>query len=96
MLLLIMFLMFTAVALLGISLVPMLFTQTEDINKKQAQKFVRKMDRVLQQDELQKMYKVFLFAPVVCAVAGFLLFPPAMRAAGVVAGIVLGLVLPRG
>ena len=95
MLLICMMLMFGSVVLLSMNLVPMLFTQTGDINKKQAQKFVRKMDRVLQHDELQNLYKVFLFAPFVCGVIGLFIFPDELRAAGVVVGIILGIVLPR-
>ena len=91
----IMFLMFLCFGLLGYTLVPLLFTTTGDLNKKQAQKFVRKMDRVLQHDELQYIYRLYLFAPLSCAVVGFLFLSGSMRIIGIMVGIILGLIFPR-
>ena len=95
MLFLITFLMFISIGLITYTLIPVAVTQAGELNKKRNQQFLRQMDRTLQEDDVQKAYRLYAIAPIGCAVAGLIFAPQEFRFIGVVAGVVVGLMLPR-
>src|SRR6185503_19812834 len=95
MLFIVLFLMFISVSLLSYTLVPLAATQAGELNKQRNQQFLRKMDRVLQEDDVQKAYRFYIIAPVVLSVLGLIFAPPEFRFPGVMAGVIGGVVLPN-
>lgn len=91
----IMVLVFLSVGLLFYTLIPFLSAKTTDINKKRAEKFATKMERVLMKSDLKKMSRFLLVMPAVGAVAGYLFFPEEIRLVGVVVCLVAGFVFPN-
>ncbi len=95
MLFVVLFLMFTSIALLSYVVIPLAVTGAGDLNKQRSQQFLRKMDRVLQEDDVQKAYRLYMIAPVALSVIGLIFAPAEFRFPGVVAGVVLGLIIPN-
>jgi Flp pilus assembly protein TadB len=95
MLFLVMFLMFMSIALLSYALIPFAVTEAGALNKRRSQQFLRKMDRVLQEDDVQKAYRLYLIAPLALSIAGLVFAPPAFRFAGVCVGLAAGLIFPN-
>ncbi len=95
MLFLITFLMFVSIGLLSYTLIPVVVTQAGELNKKRNQQFLRQMDRTLQEDDVQKAYRLYAIAPAALGIAGFIFAPGEFRFIGVIAGVVIGLLLPR-
>lgn len=95
MLFMIIFLMFASVGLLSYVLIPVAVTQAGELNKKRNQQFLRQMDRTLQEDDVQKAYRLYAIAPAALGVGGFIFAPGEMRFIGAIAGVVVGLLLPR-
>jgi tight adherence protein B len=88
-------LMCASIGLLSYTLVPIAVTQAGEMNKKRSQQFLRKMDRVLQEDDVQKAYRLYLIAPVGLSVAGLIFAPSEFRFFGALAGVILGLIVPN-
>ncbi len=95
MLFLITFLMFVSIGLLSYALIPVVVTQAGELNKKRNQQFLRQMDRTLQEDDIQKAYRLYAIAPSALGIAGFIFAPEEFRFFGVIFGIIIGLLLPR-
>jgi tight adherence protein B len=95
MLFIVFFLMFASIALLSYTLIPLAVTQAGELNKRRSQQFLRKMDRVLQEDDVQKAYRLYLVAPIALSVGGLVFAPAEFRFAGACVGVVLGLILPN-
>ena len=95
MLFIILFLIFTSICLLGINLVPVLLTTSNQMNKDQAQAVVGKVDRFLKEEDLKKMYLLTLLGPIVLGVVGGIFFPEGRKFIGVIVGLVFGYLLPR-
>ncbi|MBI3601842.1 MAG: type II secretion system F family protein [Candidatus Omnitrophica bacterium] len=95
MIVLIFFLIFVSVGILVYTLWPVVATKAQAINEGQAQKMALRSDLYLLEDDLQKTYTLALLAPLVFGVGAFILFPSTLRLAGLVVGVVLGIVLPR-
>jgi tight adherence protein B len=95
MLYLLLFLMFASIALLSYALIPIMAAQSVQLNKQRNQQFLRRMDRVLQEDDVQKAYRLFLIAPVALAIVGLIFTPAEFRFGGVAAGCVIGLIIPN-
>lgn len=95
MLFLITFLMFVSIGLLSYTLIPVVVTQAGELNKKRNQQFLRQMDRTLQEDDVQKAYRLYAIAPAALGIAGFIFAPADFRFIGVIVGVVVGLLLPR-
>ena len=91
----ILFLTFFCVSVLIYAFLPILTKVAISINKRQAQQTVTKADIYLQDQELQKVYRLGSFSPVVLAVCGFLFFPQNLKLAGFFVGLVVGIILPR-
>ena len=82
---------FTCAALLGYAVIVL----SGKINEQQAQKLVNTVDPFLQDADIKKAYQMTILGPIVFAAAGFLAFPPDLRVAGIVVGVVLGFIIPR-
>ena len=95
MLFILMILMFTSIGLLSYALIPVVATQAGDLNQKRSQQFLRKMERSLQEDDIQKAYRLYLIAPLGLALAGLIFAPVGFRFAAIVFGVVLGFILPN-
>lgn len=95
MLFLITFLMFISIGLLSYSLIPVAVTQAGELNKKRNQQFLRQMDRTLQEDDVQKAYRLYAIGPIALAIAGLIFAPPEFRFPGAVVGVICGLLVPR-
>ena len=90
-----MLLMCASIGMLSYVLVPILVTGAGDLNKQRSQQFLHKMDRVLQEDDVQKAYRLYLVAPIGLSIVGLIFSPPEFRFGGVIFGVVLGAVLPN-
>ncbi len=90
-----MILSFLSAGLLFFALIPFVTMTTTDLNKKRAEKFATKMERVLMKSDINRMSRFLLVTPVFGAVAGYLFFPPEFRLAGVIACMIAGFVFPN-
>lgn len=88
------FLVFCTIALLGYSIIPMMYNASVVYGKKREQKLTNKMDRLLPRTDAKKMAKYFTLAPVVLPVACYFVFPEDFRLFGVVVGLLGGLLAP--
>lgn len=95
MLILIALLMSVSVGLIAYTLIPIAVTQAGELNKKRNQQFLRQMDRTLQEDDVQKAYRLYAIAPLALAAAGLIFAPSQLRFLGLIGGGVLGLLVPR-
>lgn len=88
-------LMAIAFGLFVYTVFPIAYTQVGELNRKRNQQFLRQMDRTLQEDDVQKAYRIYAIAPIALGAAGFLFSPPELRFIGAIAGVVGGLIVPR-
>ncbi len=95
MLVVVLLLMFASIGFLSYALIPVMATRAGELNQKRSQQFLRKMERSLQEDDIQKIYRLYVIAPIGLGAAGFVFIPAEFRLAGVVAGAVLGLITPN-
>ncbi len=95
MLILILFLIFVSIALIGSTLVPQLIEKSSQINEGQAHAVVGKVDRYLREEELKKMYQMVLFGPIVLGAVGFFIFPAGGNLSGWLSGVFSGYIMPR-
>jgi tight adherence protein B len=95
MLIFILLLIFISIAVLGSTVVPQLIEKSSQINEGQAHAVVGKVGRYMQEEELKKMYQLVFFGPIVMGIVGFFLFPAGGKFIGLIAGGILGYVLPR-
>ncbi|MBF0523307.1 MAG: type II secretion system F family protein [Candidatus Omnitrophica bacterium] len=93
MLFLIFFLIFATVTFVGYSIAPNLYQYATIAKEKREQKYSAQMEQVLTRPEAKRMSRLFIFAPFVLAVAGYL-FLPALGILGVILGFILGLIVP--
>jgi len=94
MLILIIFLVFCTIGLVGYSLVPYLYNKASVVSEKREQKFSNYMEQMMPRQEAKKMSRLLVFAPFAMGFAFYILFPPEMRLVGVVLGIIAGFVFP--
>jgi len=87
--------MFASIGLLSYAIIPLAVNQAGELNKQRNQQFMRKMDRVLQEDDVQKAYRLYLIAPIALSIVGLIFSPAEFRFVGVVAGVVLGIITPN-
>lgn len=95
MLILITILMSVSIGLLAYTLIPIAATQAGELNKKRNQQFLRQMDRSLQEDEVQKAFRLYAIGPIALAAAGLIFAPNELRFVGFILGGVAGLLIPR-
>ena len=94
-LVLILAMVFASIVFLLYNLVPFATVKATDLNKKRAERFASKMERILMRTDIQKMSRFLLFAPVGGAIIGYLFFPQELRFLGVVGGAVTGFIFPN-
>ena len=92
---LILFLIFFCVAIAVYGLSPVFVRGAVAINQQQAKTLISKADLYLQDNELQRAHTLTIIMPVIFAVCGFLFFPEYLRLAGVIVGIIIGIILPK-
>src|SRR3990167_415151 len=91
----IMVLCFLSAGLLVYAFIPFLMSKAEDVNKKRADKFATKMERVLMKSDIQKISRFLLVTPFIGATAGYLFFPPEFRLAGAIICMIAGFIFPN-
>jgi len=91
----ILFLIFCSIGILVYAISPILAQGALAVNEQQAQKLISKADLYLQDTEIQRAHNLTIILPIVLAVGGYFVFPEVLRLAGVVAGIVIGIIVPR-
>jgi len=95
MLWIILIVLFCSVSFLVYTLTPKLFTQTEDLAKKQTKRFFSRVDRVLQKEQVQTAYKLYVLGPIAGLIGGFFMGPEEYRLLAGIGGLVGGIILPR-
>jgi len=88
------FMVFCSAVLVGYIVVPMLWTKTVVLGQKRASRFSNKMERVLPKQQIEKLSRLYIFAPVGLAAALFFVFPAQLRLFGVFLGLLGGLFFP--
>jgi tight adherence protein B len=88
-------LMFVCITALSFVLAPVIIEKSGQMHKDQAQMVVGRVDRYLSEEQVKSMYKLALLGPVILGIIGFLFFPEGRKLAGLIAGSVLGYILPR-
>ena len=89
------FLCFICVGVLAYILVPLAIARIKEAHEQQAKELVLKADTYLQDKDLQKVYRFQLAAPAVFGLAGLFFAPAPLRIGAMLAGVVLGFVVPR-
>lgn len=88
------FLVFATVALIGYSLVPAMISYGSVASERREQKYLSSIESLLPHEEAKKRSRLFIFAPVVFAGGLFILFPAEIKPAGIVIGIIAGIIFP--
>lgn len=94
-LILILFLIFISMSILAGVLVPLIVTKSSQLSKDHATSVVGTVSQYLREEEIEKMYKLTFFGPLVLGVAGVFLFPPGKGFLGLIMGTFFGYLLPR-
>ncbi|MBF0386471.1 MAG: type II secretion system F family protein [Candidatus Omnitrophica bacterium] len=88
-------LIFLAVSLFTFFGVPFIVSTYVDLNKNRANKLVADMDRSLMQDDFKRILPLYFLAPIVLGGLGFYFSPERYQFYGMLAGMVVGIILPR-
>ena len=88
-------LMFIAVGALVYGLTPILVNRGGAAAQANSAKFVLKYDAILTEDQIKKVRMMMIVLPVIFGTAAFLFAAPEGRLAFILAGMVLGFVIPR-
>ncbi len=91
---LVMAMIFLAVGLLTYTVVPLVTGKAVALQQKRTQRFASKMERILMKSDIQKLSRIYFFAPLVLGAGGYFLFPLEWRFLGVVLGVVVGFLFP--
>ena len=96
MLIVILFLVFIFTILTVFFVIPWLVNAVNTFNQRRAKEFAREMDRAMELKSITVVMRLYFVAPFLFAAAGFFLVPNAnFRLAGLIAGGIFGLVMPR-
>jgi tight adherence protein B len=96
MLVIVILLVFVSSILTVFFIIPMVVKGLNEFNQRRARDFAREMDRAMEVKSITTVMKLYYVAPLIGAAAGFLVMPDdTLRVVGMVAGFVLGLVVPR-
>ena len=88
------FFIFLMVFTIGYQLIPSVYTRTAVINERRQQQFANTMEALMSRSEAKKLSRFFVIAPLVLGGGFYLLAPANAKLIAVLAGIVIGLVLP--
>ena len=94
MLTLILFLIFCTVGLIGYAVIPMTYDRLLTVNEKRQQKFTLNMEQLVSRRQAKKTSRFLGLVWFAFPLAGFFLFPEEIRLAGVIIGLVMGIVFP--
>ena len=94
MLILLIFLTFCTIGLVGYSIAPAVYGNVASASDRRQQKFSSTMEQLLPQQEAKKISRLFVIAPLVLAGGFYFLFPGEMKLFGVIFGLIAGLVFP--
>ena len=94
MLIVILFLIFCTIGLVGYSLVPAVYDRLNVFQEKRQQKFTVNMEQLVSRKDARKMSRWFVFSPFVFSAGFFFLFPEEIRLVGVAFGFVGGIIFP--
>ncbi|NLE64832.1 MAG: hypothetical protein GX606_02825 [Elusimicrobia bacterium] len=89
------FLMFTAVGIFMYWGLPFIMKTVLEINKERAREFSTSMERTMMMEDIRRVQILFIVGPFVCAALGFVVTPPEYRFPGVLAGLVVGYIVPK-
>ncbi len=88
------FLVFCTAALIGYSVVPIVYNKSVALSQKRAYSLSNRLERVIPRTQLKELAKIYMLAPIVMAGIFFILFPQELRLLGIVLGIIGGLIFP--
>ncbi|MCK5012803.1 MAG: type II secretion system F family protein [Candidatus Omnitrophica bacterium] len=94
MLVLLLFLCFSTVALIGIVIAPAVYNRMTVESGKQQQRISNKMEQLMPRQEAKKISRLFVAAPLVLGVGFYLVFPEGLKLFSILFGVVVGLVFP--
>ncbi len=95
MLTMVLFLTFTCAVLFASFGIPYILKTMVEVNKKRAKDFSKEMERTMIEEDIRKVSIFYVIGPFALAAIGFILLPLELRAVGVVAGGVVGFIIPR-
>lgn len=85
---------FLSVCLIFYTVVPFISDKATEMNKKRAERFANKMERILMKSDIQKMSRFLIFTPIIGGALGAICFPAELRLLGVVLGAIVGFLFP--
>jgi tight adherence protein B len=94
MLVLLLFLCFCTVSLIGFVIAPAVYSRTMIESGKQQQRISNKMEQLMPRQEAKKISRLFVIAPLVLGGGFYLVFPDGLKLFGILFGVVAGLVFP--
>lgn len=94
MLILLIFLTFCTVGLVGYSVAPALYGNFAVASEKRQRDFSNRMEQLVPQQEAKRISRLFVIAPLVLAGGFYILFPVELKLAGIILGLVAGFVFP--
>ncbi len=89
------FFIFLAVLIGVLVIVPFMVTRAEAMSQKSQAQFAVKYDAVLSEDQMKKTQKLLLYVPLFLGAAAIIFAPADMKMAGIIVGIVVGIIIPR-
>ncbi|MBF0511191.1 MAG: type II secretion system F family protein [Candidatus Omnitrophica bacterium] len=89
------FLAFVSVTILSATVVPIMVSRSSQMSQEKAKSAVSRIDRYLNEAEIKKLYRFTLLGPFAGGILGAVVFPEGTKLPGVIAGVVVGYLLPR-
>lgn len=86
---------FVSVMVIVLIVVPFAMARATVMNQKKQAQFAVKYDAVLSEDQIKKSQRMILYVPLILGGLAIYFAPPNIKLAGVVIGIVLGVIFPR-
>jgi len=90
----VLFVVFLSVSMVGFFVVPIIYSRTVIFSQKRQQYFSHKLDRVMPRQQIQKVTKIYILAPILLAVFFAIVFPAQVRVLGIVLGVIGGFFFP--
>ena len=90
----ILFLIFSAIGLVGYAVIPAMYGRTAVLSEERQRKFARRMDHLMPRQEAKKISRIFVLAPLTMGVFFYFLFPQGLSLFGIIFGIVAGFLFP--
>ncbi|HOW35282.1 MAG TPA: type II secretion system F family protein [Candidatus Omnitrophota bacterium] len=92
--LIIMLLIFGSVAVFSFSVIPPIYGNIEEMNKRRSRELAERMDEMFIKVRVRRVILFYTVGPIILAVTGFMAFPAEIKLLGVVAGAVVGFLAP--